>query len=1193
MSLKPIRKSRRHHSKWPRLESGHWQWGGPQWRPKIDPTARYFKIGILLTVFLLGITVSAFAYYQNVYVPSVTPPKANYDPFTLLWNGTTPRAMPHGAGPIVFNSKVNATCAVSCGGSPIDTVLLFPSITVSLGDTIVLGFYASHAIVSTFTVKDSQLNSYSLQVSSKHTGLDSYLYTAPAIASGNDVLNLTSSAQNAFAGVVSDYSGGITMGNTGSDFGSGGVGPTSGSSTVTIISQASTSFIIEFMAVSSSGGTGTVTPASSQTLRNEYSTAAAQSSASGDTDITGLSGSQGLKLNFAFSTDQNNWNHVALELAFNSAFTAASACPSGYQCLFSSTDSNGNVQLNAKAAGPTTLDNFHPSPTTSMYNAGNRSLAFSSSFFAQTFNIAGSNWQIASVQFLMNQTNPWTGAWIAQIWNLNGTAGVNGSPVGSLPNSGLFPAGSPLATSNSFTGPLTSVATATTFTFASSPVLSPGSYALSLTDNVSIAPGAASMTGTGTGVANTLVSFQFGDGAPAYAGHNVYLPHTGQLIRTTKAFWFTITGAAASAVAITTSPIDVSTSASKELFFFETWHNSTNLATTSPWGWFITTNATLPVQASYSPLNDSSVVLANVVYPNAGASNKAYYEYMSKTPGQFLQTASGAGINPYPSCPQTSTLFICAGNQNAGVGTTFQSISTTLNYTGNAANAGANGFSLLCVDGTPTQDPPVSNYCSSATQTPTLSPCSGSTQEICATTTLPFLNMQGGPYYLGFWSSVGQSATILFGTSNTGAAAQRANSIWYWVPNPVCPPTCAVTDTGGFFGFLGKSLTNGWNSFTAYTSPIWGPVANVMSGAGSTIANAFVQALVIAGSYAYNGLNAFFQVIVSGLNSVGQTAGWGPIGTNLQTFFGQMIAFFANDVPTIFLNVPALFARFFDTLSVVFPWLPNALTTAQSILLFGVKALVFIPTIVGFAFMFVSGAFATYFIAFWFIYTGDDSLAGILSLFETTEFLIFGIGVRYLAIAFNYTVDIITALIGLIPKPFIQMVSHNFPRIPIIEVNARFVWPGGNMSEIRNGNMFTVACWVTGLLFLDFYESANPALPGSIGFLLPGAVSALAPMAGFIPLLEIMTAFVWGASFLIVPIGWLSNAFDFGDLPVDAAVGTKVSGGFGGIRVAKAQKHFQGRLEKKIEARGMIKRDFQKALSEGRGLEPPALRGPE
>src|SRR5207245_8675086 len=48
----------------------------------------------------------------------------------------------------------------------------------------------------------------------------------------------------------------------------------------------------------------------------------------------------------------------------------------------------------------------------------------------------------------------------------------------------------------------------------------------------------------------------------------------------------------------------------------------------------------------------------------------------------------------------------------------------------------------------------------------------------------------------------------------------------------------------------------------------------------------------------------------------------------------------------------------------------------------------------------------------------------------------------------------------------IQMVAHAFPRIPIVETNARFVNPSFDLAAIRSGNMLSVWAWFVDFTFL-------------------------------------------------------------------------------------------------------------------------------
>jgi hypothetical protein len=126
--------------------------------------------------------------------------------------------------------------------------------------------------------------------------------------------------------------------------------------------------------------------------------------------------------------------------------------------------------------------------------------------------------------------------------------------------------------------------------------------------------------------------------------------------------------------------------------------------------------------------------------------------------------------------------------------------------------------------------------------------------------------MQSGPFYLGFWSSAGQSATIQFGTSNIGAAAQRANSVWYWVPNPTTA-TPATVDTGGFFG----------------------PIVKALLGIGIWIVTNVLAFLVYIGSVVWPLFAATWGFLANAvktvLDSIGNFFGLGPLGTQLVSFF--------------------------------------------------------------------------------------------------------------------------------------------------------------------------------------------------------------------------------------------------------------------------------------------------------------------
>jgi hypothetical protein len=177
------------------------------------------------------------------------------------------------------------------------------------------------------------------------------------------------------------------------------------------------------------------------------------------------------------------------------------------------------------------------------------------SFLGETFTIPAGHWrQIQTVQFFMNQSSNWAGAIVAQIWNIQGTPGINARPVGAGGTSGAFPAGAALADSSPVTAPLTSApsASATTFSFPTTPILAPGNYAVSQTENSSIAASASSVKvnhafsivlGTGETCGPIQANCNNDIGTPPYLAHNAFCTNCGgNGVRINGAFWFTLTG---------------------------------------------------------------------------------------------------------------------------------------------------------------------------------------------------------------------------------------------------------------------------------------------------------------------------------------------------------------------------------------------------------------------------------------------------------------------------------------------------------------------------------------------------------------------------------------------------------------------------------------------------------------------------
>lgn len=592
-------------------------------------------------------------------------------------------------------------------------------------------------------------------------------------------------------------------------------------------------------------------------------------------------------------------------------------------------------------------------------------------------------------------------------------------------------------------------------------------------------------------------------------------------------------------IALTKNKVDFSTVSAKALEMLFTWSSGLNNCCGSvgnnAWGIYLTRNGTLPTQTSYDPRNDASVGFMIEIYQisgncNHGAESACMFEYDEFIQHDTAQTIKqeNTGCSPTSNrllCPTSSTGFAVPAS-----GPVY--MDSVLNFTGYTAKG-----STTCT--VAYQSFGVSSFegCSFLVDD------KGDGLSVGPTTQYPTLNFQGVQYYVGLFATntLGTNYRISFRLDQgpqfpAPLTSAFANKGFQFNQATFQPPvsTPPNVDTGGLFGPLIKALIS----------------------IGVFILNAILAFIGFIAPALQAALNFLESIMVSALNGIGNALGLGNVGTDLQSLINSVITFFTSgSFANIFSNLPTIFNRLIDTLTIYFPWLPNAIAIGVNIAAFLINGSGFALTVFLDATLIGVGAAVTILIVLFFVYTGDNSLGGVLEFWETTEWLILGLGLKFLAYLVNFVLDVVTAIIGVIPKPFVQMVAHQLPRIPIVEVDARFVPPSGAMGEISNGNLFAVALWISGLLFTDLFESASPALPGSIGALVPAAAAPLVALKGLVPLLAIMTVFVWMAAIFIVPIGWFSNAMDLGvNLPFESSLGNRPSAHLG-VRVRKAEKH--------------------------------------
>lgn len=609
------------------------------------------------------------------------------------------------------------------------------------------------------------------------------------------------------------------------------------------------------------------------------------------------------------------------------------------------------------------------------------------------------------------------------------------------------------------------------------------------------------------------------------------------------------------AIAISKSSIDMSSASSKELAL-EFSYSISSAVNNNEFGWFLTRNSTAPAvgtDASFNPRSDPSVAAYFEMNEQAGPNVRLdfYIQHSADVAiinEQYGSIASGcAGGSTVGDCMIVTTQAELTGSGFANYAIAF------LNYTG---SAGMNTGSDLAIVGSAVPGPTVN--------------------------VLPWLQIQGVNYYIGFW--VAKSGGTVGFLQNSPANTVTVNGITLGCSGSTIPGPCLqvenavpiaaaasspppTIDSGGFFGPLIKALI-----------PIGVFVMNAVLSFVGFLTNAIQSALGILET-----------VLVAELNFLGGLLGFGNVGTSVQQMINAFIAFFTNgSFASIFTNLPSSVTRLLDLLTIYFPWLTTAISWGATIAAFFVNGINFALTTATFATNIGSAVAVTMLIVLYFVYTGDNALGGVLEFWQTALWLVVGTGLKFLIMLVNFALDVVTNIVGIIPKPMIQMSTHALPRLPLVNTDASFVNPSGLMGEIRNGNLFAVALWISGLLFTDLFESASPTLPGSIGNIVPSAAPALVALKGLIPLLEIMTFFSWTAAAFVVSLGWLTNAFDFGELPVSSNLGERPQTHFG-IRVSKAEKHFQGRLNKKVSAMRELK-DLQRLKGEERARRDEQIR---
>jgi hypothetical protein len=328
------------------------------------------------------------------------------------------------------------------------------------------------------------------------------------------------------------------------------------------------------------------------------------------------------------------------------------------------------------------------------------------------------------------------------------------------------------------------------------------------------------------------------------------------------------------AIVMTSSAVDLSNCASKACAInLDFIGNAVDPDFTAgqEFGWYFSTNGTYPLYQSYDPLTDPSVVAAIVCTIQSTTTLEDCAVWTERQNGVSLYAQAGVTSEDVGStCATGSTLYLChQATITNDDGSNF--LSLVLNYTG-GAGVGTAGQSYACLGKPNTHTGCVvggGNNVNGGNSIDT-------TASMTNSTLFPSLNVQNS-YYIGFWEQSANSnpMEVLAYTTDAGAP-----TISYYVPSPATAINTGQQDTGGFFGWLGRTLGGAVNTAVKV-------VGSAVSTAGSWVQN---TALGPIGQVLQGTISWLITQIVSFLNWTGSGFGFPNLGTSLFKLFNSLIS---------------------------------------------------------------------------------------------------------------------------------------------------------------------------------------------------------------------------------------------------------------------------------------------------------------
>jgi len=307
------------------------------------------------------------------------------------------------------------------------------------------------------------------------------------------------------------------------------------------------------------------------------------------------------------------------------------------------------------------------------------------------------------------------------------------------------------------------------------------------------------------------------------------------------------------------------------------------------WGYYLTSNSTLPTEKNYNPDTDPNVVLSvsvicdtNPTCPHDNALHQYDTELKALRVSGQKATISSEDTGGCPggisgTKASSSSCYLSDIRSIAAFPDVGGSLAYAVVYLNTTAQT-IGGTSCQIISGVV-----YGSGCSWVFGS-SVAGFNGA-----ATQALPFVKFETQQYFLGFFASFNDASGVQW-TFNVDTSVLSGNGEmenFIYVPNPTAAALPPQIDTGGFFGPIIQALINLgiwiWRNILLFAVFLWNviqPLVNTVLTLAVTILSAIVTTI--------------FTVVKAVLNAIGTSLGLGSLGDNLYTLLSNVTAWFTT-----------------------------------------------------------------------------------------------------------------------------------------------------------------------------------------------------------------------------------------------------------------------------------------------------------